>query len=228
MLLAGGAACSSYSHAVVASPRFTPRHESSERPEALEGAHLLIVCLRGLTTDHGIPLDGIVSAVNGDTTSVEVAVKELAGWGFVEASSAGLWRLVPIFRGTVNLYIRVAGLIRAGEWTTYGDVALAATGSGNGSQAVGRAAASIPSFPNPHRILQKGGRIPGSWRNFSGDGRDQCMAMLVAEGVAFDAAGLADSGAYVAPERLRERWDEDPLAVGPPELNRSGVPRPGQ
>jgi alkylated DNA nucleotide flippase Atl1 len=91
--------------------------------------------------------------------------------------------------------IRVAGLVRPGEWTSYGDVAAAALGGRKWARLVGTIAATDERFPNAHRILTSAGAVsrPG--------GRvGAARRALQAEGVAFNG-GRADRG-------KRVHWDE--------------------
>ena len=98
-------------------------------------------------------------------------------------------------------YLRVAGLVRAGEWCTYGDISTAVRGDPWGARAVGRAAATHPDFPNAHRVLRSGGAVAEEWGVAEGLGPDECRRRLEAEGVAFGADGRA------RPE-FRVAWDE--------------------
>src|SRR5207244_10291905 len=79
------------------------------------------------------------------------------------------WRLAPSYRATADPYLAVAEQLHAGEWTTYGDISIAVRGDTMGARAVGRAAATLQHFPNPHRVLQSGGRIPDGWKTTDSD-----------------------------------------------------------
>jgi alkylated DNA nucleotide flippase Atl1 len=52
--------------------------------------------------------------------------------------------------------LRVTHLVRPGEWTTYGDVAVAAFNNWRMARAVGQSAQRNPAFNAPHRVLSKG------------------------------------------------------------------------
>jgi alkylated DNA nucleotide flippase Atl1 len=81
-------------------------------------------------------------------------------------------------------------LVRRGEWTTYGDIGVAALG-GRAARIVGRLAATHRRFPNAHRVLRAGGRL-------AADGHAPLRRMrLEAEGITFDDAGRADPGRRV-------------------------------
>ena len=91
--------------------------------------------------------------------------------------------------------IRIAGLVRPGEWTSYGDVAAAALGGRRWARLVGTVAAVDVRFPNAHRILTSAGRV-----SRPGDDIVAARQALQAEGVAF-SGGRAD-------RRRRVYWDE--------------------
>jgi alkylated DNA nucleotide flippase Atl1 len=100
-------------------------------------------------------------------------------------------------------------MVRKGEWTTYGDVSLAVRGDTRAARAVGRAAAKLPHFPNPHRILWNGGRVPPTWRSAASAFPDpeECRRRLAEDGVTFDAGGHASREHYVSWTELVERMD---------------------
>ena len=98
-------------------------------------------------------------------------------------------------------YLRIAGLVRAGEWTTYGDLSMAVRGDANASRAVGRLAATHPGFPNPHRVLRAGGRPADA----GGDWPEESRRRLEAEGVRFGPGGVADPARYVEWHELVSR-----------------------
>lgn len=105
-------------------------------------------------------------------------------------------------------YVRIAGLVRAGEWCTYGDISTAIRGDSRAARAVGRAAATHPGFPAAHRVLRSGGAIAEEWGGIAeewggqeGLGPAECRRRLEAEGVGFTADGRA------RPE-FRVTWDE--------------------
>ena len=92
--------------------------------------------------------------------------------------------------GVAARVVAVAALVRPGEWTTYGDIGVAALG-GRAARIVGRLAATHRRFPNAHRVLRVGGRL-------ADDGHATRRRMrLEAEGIRFDEAGRADPGRRV-------------------------------
>jgi alkylated DNA nucleotide flippase Atl1 len=101
-------------------------------------------------------------------------------------------------------YAHVAGAVRWGEWTTYGDVGLAAHGHPGNARQVGWAAATWAGFPNAHRVLKAGGRIAAGWRDPAGGGPAECQQLLEAEGIRFQN-GRADPARHVPAAVLRAR-----------------------
>ena len=92
--------------------------------------------------------------------------------------------------GVAARILAVAALVRHGEWTTYGDIGVAALG-GRAARMVGRLAATHRRFPNAHRVLRAGGRL-------ADDGHAaRRRKRLEAEGIRFDEAGRADPGRRV-------------------------------
>lgn len=96
----------------------------------------------------------------------------------------------------------VSRLLAPGEWTTYGDVAVAA-GRMGAARLVGRLAAVHPGFANAHRVLAAGGRI--SRPDVAAAAR--CRRALEAEGVGFTGR-RADPARRVGWNELRGRLAE--------------------
>jgi alkylated DNA nucleotide flippase Atl1 len=98
-----------------------------------------------------------------------------------------------------------SGLLRPGEWTTYGDLGAAATGGGRAARLVARLAATHDEFANAHRVLGSGGRVvrgPGAEEQAR-----RSRARLEAEGVTFRGPA-ADSSRRVRWVELRGRLVE--------------------
>lgn len=53
---------------------------------------------------------------------------------------------------------------------------------------------------NAHRVLRATGQVSPGWESSQGDGPDRARAMLEAEGVTFDDAGVADVGRRWTPD----------------------------
>lgn len=104
--------------------------------------------------------------------------------------------------------------MRAGEWTTYGDIGIAVHGMPGFARHVGRAAATADGFPNAERVLASGGRIAAGWRTETGDGPEACRERLESQGLAF-VAGRADPARHVGWEELIARADAAGIARAP-------------
>jgi alkylated DNA nucleotide flippase Atl1 len=148
-----------------------------------------------------------------DTANGHVALRSLESRGVIEEVPGERpirWRLAGRYRATADPYLAIAEQVRQGEWTTYGDISVAVRGDTNGARAVGRAAAMLEHFPNPHRVLQSGGRIPPGWKSTESEepNPDECRRRLEIEGVDFDEHGRASRRQYVAWDVLVERAEE--------------------
>jgi alkylated DNA nucleotide flippase Atl1 len=121
------------------------------------------------------------------------------------------WRLAPQYRATADPYLAIAAYVLPGEWTTYGDISVAVRGDTQGARAVGRAAATLEHFPNPHRVLQSGGMIPEGWKTTDSVSANPevCRERLEVEGISFDEHGRASRDHYVAWDVLVERSERD-------------------
>ncbi|HSH60075.1 MAG TPA: hypothetical protein VK988_10620 [Acidimicrobiales bacterium] len=176
-----------------------------------------LLALRRLILDEGMSVQEVAAAAGVSVAECEARTASLLERGELEVVMGSRLRLVPLLRSTRVGFVRAAELVRAGEWTTYGDIKKVATGTEAGSQAVGRFACSDPTFPNPHRVLMSGGLIARSWRDAAGNGPEYCRARLVEEGISFRDGGAADVANYVSAVALADRWDADPTSVRVPE-----------
>jgi len=96
-------------------------------------------------------------------------------------------------------------LVLPGEWTTYGDLGAAASGSGHAARQAARLAARHPEFANAHRVLASGGVVT---RGPGGEGEaSEARARLLAEGVPFRGR-RADPARRVGWIELRGRLAE--------------------
>jgi alkylated DNA nucleotide flippase Atl1 len=123
------------------------------------------------------------SAMN-DEPNADKVLAQLAKQGSIELvpnSSPKRWRLTRDQRR--NRILRASRLISKGQWTTYGDIAIAVSGNIRVARAVSRVAAKNPAFANPHRVLEKAGTIPSGWKSDDGKGPDECERRLTEEGV---------------------------------------------
>jgi alkylated DNA nucleotide flippase Atl1 len=159
---------------------------------------------------HGLKTAEIADRISYDGPNTYSTLMSLARRRVVElipGSDPQSWRLAPRFRNA-EPYMRAAALVHEGEWTTYGDLSIVVRGDTNGARAAGRAAARLPQFPNPHRVLGAGGVIPPGWRDEEGHGPKECRRRLDREGVRFLDDGRADPAFRVAHETLKERYDQ--------------------
>jgi alkylated DNA nucleotide flippase Atl1 len=163
--------------------------------------------LPALDSETGMRTAEIAAVINYDEPNVYNTLRSLQEREVVELVAGTRpqhWRLTGRFgswhRGTSDPYLRVAELVRPGEWTTYGDVSVAVRGDTKAARAVGRAAATLAHFPNPHRVLKEGGVIPDGWLDSDGQGPEECRSRLKNEGVKF-------VGDHASPNQ-RVAWDE--------------------
>jgi hypothetical protein len=166
--------------------------------------------------EDGLRTSEVAGAMRYDVPNAYLTLKSLANRGLAEliaGSSPQRWRAVRD-RGSSAPYLAAAQLVRRGEWATYGDVSIAVRGDDHGARAVGRAAATLPDFPNPHRILQQGGHIPDGWRDGDGQGPDECHRRLVEEGIRF-IGERADPAQRLHWEDLRQRLIDSGVDVPP-------------
>lgn len=106
----------------------------------------------------------------------------------------------------------LAGHLRPGEWTTYGDLSSVLTGGSSAAMAIGNIARTNPDFPNPHRILNRRGRVPTGWTTSDGRGGPEvCQQCLESEGVGF-VEGVANPDHCVSVDVLRQRFEQDALS----------------
>lgn len=164
--------------------------------------------LRPLRGAEGLKTSQIAQAIGYEVPNTQTTLQALVRKGIVEmipGIQPQTWRLAPKYRAVGAGFAQVAGLVAEGEWTTYGDVSIAVMGTPVGARGVGRAAATMPDFPYPHRILMKGGEISPDWHSDDGEGPEECRRRLEADGVRFDADGKADPAQRVAVEELMDR-----------------------
>lgn len=131
----------------------------------------------------------------------------------VPGSDPQRWRLLARYRQRQQI-LRVAALVREGEYTTYGDISQVVYGHPKGAQAVGRVAARLPEFPYPHRVLGQHGLIPLNWRHTDGTGSPEDAAQLLKDdGVEVlpekDGRLYAHPGHHVGHEKLSARLREE-------------------
>jgi len=156
----------------------------------------------------------IAKKVDYDEANTHTALNALEKSGLLEhvGSSPRRWRLARAHRR--NRVLRASRMIEPGEWTTYGEIAIAVYGSTAMSRAVARVAAKHPAFANPERVIGKGGVIPEGWQGFGG-GREECKRRLAErDGIRFIESpkdpelGVADPDRKISHEVITERMEE--------------------
>lgn len=163
-----------------------------------------VVHLPGLDTESGMTTTDIANAIAYSVANTHALLRSMEAAGVIERvvqwSTATRWRLAPRYRDRAAVVTAAAALIRRGEWTTFGDISLAATGTLAATDLVKQAATTRPDFPHPHRVLGDGGLISPNWRDAEGHGPEDCRLALMSEGVEFTADR--------AHPRQRVTWDE--------------------
>lgn len=163
-----------------------------------------IVELPDLVQEAGLRTADIAAAIDYEVPNTYSALQALARSKIVELvpnKEPQHWRLARRYRPNAEAFMRIAAYVERGEWTTYGDISIAVMGDHRGARGVGRAAAAIPSFPNPHRVLMQGGVISPDWKSDEGLGPEECRRRLEEDGVQFDEHDAADP-------KSRVNWDE--------------------
>jgi alkylated DNA nucleotide flippase Atl1 len=218
-----GTACLDYArdlrHSDVRTAELTIEPDADPAGELALGARQreMVDVLR-VADDDGLTTAEISQRMGGhDTANAHMSLKGLEARSVIEQVPGRRpikWRLAPRYRATAEPYLAVAEHIQAGEWTTYGDVSIAVRGDTQGARAVGRAAATLEHFPNPHRILQSGGRIPEGWRTTASEvpNPEVCRERLENDGITFDENGRASRDNYVGWDLLVERMGREAAA----------------
>ena len=169
---------------------------------ALRGAwQRKIARLPGLALERGMTGGDVAREAEYDDANaytVLAALEKAELLEQVEGASPKRWRLTVKHRR--DRILRASRVIRRGEWTTYGDLAVAVADNVRLARTVGRVAAKNPAFANPHRVLKQGGLIPPDWRDDDGRGPEECERRLRAEGIEFQGD--------VASATFRIGWEE--------------------
>jgi alkylated DNA nucleotide flippase Atl1 len=167
-----------------------------------------IVEVPGLATEGGIKTSAVAEEIDYEVPNTYSTLQALARAGIVEQvpdKEPQHWRLARRYRSNATAFMRIASHLREGEWCTYGDISIAVMGSPKGARGVGRAAAKLPEFPHPHRVLMSGGVVNEDWLSDSGLGPDECRRRLREDGVRLDDDGRADPAQRVDWEELMRR-----------------------
>lgn len=165
-----------------------------------------IARLPGLSLEQGMSASEVAREVAYDEANTYTVLNALAKSELVEivpGSAPKRWRLAVKHRR--DRILRASRVVHEGEWTTYGDIAIAVSDNVRLARTVGRVAAKNPAFGNPHRVLKSGGVIPPDWRDDDGRGPDECARRLRAEMVAFTDDGRAGPAARIGWEEIKGR-----------------------
>jgi len=111
------------------------------------------------------------------------------------------WRLAHDRQEGIAAFMAMAGAVAAGEWTTCADISLAVRRDTSAAWMVCWAAARLPDFPAPHRVLLEGGRPHPYGHEHERPRPGVVCPQLINEGLGFDGFGRADRSRRVP-------WDE--------------------
>lgn len=170
--------------------------------------------LPGLGLERGLTTKAISTAAElNDEPNAEKVLVQLEKNEHLErvpGAAPKRWRLTREQRR--NRILQVSRLVPEGQWTTYGDIAIAVSGSVNAARAVSRVAAKNPTFANPHRVLEKAGTIPAGWEDDDGKGPEECARRLETEGIRLKD-GRAPSERRISHDELRLRLENSEAAA---------------
>lgn len=168
-----------------------------------------IARLPGLSLEQGMTAGEVAREVAYDEANTYTVLNALEKSGLVErvpGSTPKRWRLALKHRR--DRILRASRVIRLGEWTTYGDIAVAVADNVRLARTVGRVAAKNPAFADPHRVLKAEGVIPPEWRDDDGRGPEECERRLRDEEVPFTDDGRAAPQARIGYEQIKARLAE--------------------
>ncbi len=199
--------------AVAAIPDSAAAEEIVVVPEGRGLRQKQILDLPQLATEEGMKTAEIASNISYEVPNTHSTLQTLERNALVElvpGVSPQTWRLAQRYRTNAPVFKRLALRVKEGEWTTYGDISIAVRGDTKAARGVGRAAATIPDFPHPERILMEGGVINPKWRDSEMRGPDYCRRLLEKQGVKFDG-DYAAKGQRVAWDELLRRDKDEPV-----------------
>lgn len=160
--------------------------------------------------EDGVRPGAIAKALGIENPNTYTALEALAAQGLAERipnSDPQEWRLAERYRRSQRI-VALANEVRAGEWTTYGDISQVIYGHPMGGQAVGvvmlRLADQVPS----HRVLAYSGEISEYWSGGDGTNRPDAAQLLRNEGVEVSDDYFAHGRHRVTAETLAERLSD--------------------
>jgi alkylated DNA nucleotide flippase Atl1 len=182
-------------------------------PEGRGQRQKQILDLPQLAGEAGMKTADIAGAIAYEVPNTHSTMQTLQRNGLVElvpGVTPQTWRLAQRYRTNAPVFKRLASRVRAGEWTTYGDISIAVRGDTKAARGVGRAAAAIEDFPHPERILMDGGVINPNWKDGKDRGPDFCRRLLIEQGIRFEG-DHADKSQRITWDELRRRDAEEPV-----------------
>ena len=184
-----------------------------------------IAPLAGFLLAQGLTAGEIAREIEYDEANTYTVLASLEKSGLlkeIDGTSPKRWRLADKHRS--DRILRASHLIEKGEWTTYGDLAVAVSGNVKRARSVARIASTNPAFANPHRVLNAGGKIHPDWHDDEGLGPEECERRLRKDGISF-VDGKAQ-GIRINYETIQERLaaEDDPETPNPsiPNMNLVG------
>jgi alkylated DNA nucleotide flippase Atl1 len=190
-----------------AAPVAVGHEEVFALPEARGPKQQQLVDLMLGVDEKGIKTGDLAKAVDMDQPNAYLALQALTKQGLVElvpGVQPQHWRLAARYRLSRKI-IDAANSLKAGEWTTYGDISQVVYGHARAGLAVGRVMSSSPDVKYAHRVLGAGGWIPDMWRSDEGLGRDECVRRLREEGVEVSDDYFAHGRHAVGHEEIAKR-----------------------
>ncbi|PZG13454.1 hypothetical protein C1I95_23665 [Micromonospora craterilacus] len=165
-----------------------------------------ILELPQMATADGMEAAEIAAAIGCDECNIYRVLRLMELHRLLESTGVKprRWRLSARLHTMGAVYVRLASRLRPGEWTTSGDISIAARGDTRAATAISDAVRAAPSFPHPERILLDGGRIDPTGRHGRDGGIDRCRELLEQQGVRF-AGEAADPAQRVLWDELRRR-----------------------
>jgi hypothetical protein len=167
-----------------------------------------IIELPGMVDPAGMRPAEISAQTDYSVTNTYGLLQALARSGITEIVPGGgpqRWRLTERHRHSAAVFGRLVAGVGPGEWTTCADISIASRGDTSAAWMVCWAAAQVPDFPHPHRVLLEGGALHPYGHDHNRVAPQQVRDDLVREGVTFSPDGLADPRQKVSWDQLRER-----------------------
>jgi hypothetical protein len=167
-----------------------------------------VLALTELTQPGGLKAADIALRVDYKVTNIYKVLHGMLQAGLLERvpqTSPQHWRLARQRREGIQTFMAMAGTVLAGQWTTCADISLAYRGDTSAAWMVCWAAARLPDFPAPHRVLLECGRLHSYGHEHERPRPGLVVELLTNEGLRFDGFGRADRARRVAWDELKSR-----------------------